>query len=56
MYLKPKLAGMLILHMNVFLKLQDSNLKDKQFKACLADTAGNEIYFPDILCFILPRD
>lgn len=48
---------MFILYMNIFLKLQDANLKDKHFKASLVDTAGNEIFFPpDILCFILPHN
>lgn len=45
LYLQSKLAGMFILYMNIFLKLQDANLKDKQFKASLVDTAGNEIFF-----------
>lgn len=36
--------------MNIFLKLQDSNLKDKQFKASTDDTAGNEIFFPLTSC------
>lgn len=54
--MQSKLAGLFILYPNTLLKLQDTNLKDKQFKASLVDTAGNEIFFPDILCFILPHD
>lgn len=44
--LQSKLAGLFILYLNTLLKLQDTNLKDKQFKTSLVDTAGNEIFFP----------